>query len=44
VIPHASFERLQAVKAAYDPDGTIISAHPVRPAALPGADWVPKRP
>jgi FAD/FMN-containing dehydrogenase len=31
VLPPASFERLQRVKAAYDPDEAIISAHPVRP-------------
>jgi FAD/FMN-containing dehydrogenase len=32
VLPAASYERLQKIKAAYDPDQTIISAHPVRPA------------
>jgi hypothetical protein len=31
VLPRASFERLQRVKGAYDPDEAIISAHPVRP-------------
>jgi FAD/FMN-containing dehydrogenase len=31
VLPAASYERLQKIKAAYDPDQTIISAHPVRP-------------
>ena len=31
VLPRVSFERLQRVKAAHDPDETIISAHPVRP-------------
>ena len=31
VLPRVSFERLQRVKAAYDPDEAIISAHPVRP-------------
>jgi hypothetical protein len=30
LLPHDSFERLQRVKAAYDPDEVIISAHPVR--------------
>jgi FAD binding domain len=33
VLPRISFERLQRVKAKYDPNETIISAHPVRPAA-----------
>jgi Berberine and berberine like len=32
VLPSASYQRLQQIKAAYDPDQTIISAHPVRPA------------
>jgi FAD/FMN-containing dehydrogenase len=32
VLPPASYRRLQRVKAAYDPDQAIISAHPVRPA------------
>jgi FAD/FMN-containing dehydrogenase len=32
VLPRVSFERLQRVKAAYDPHEAIISAHPVRPA------------
>ena len=31
VLPSASYERLQRIKASYDPDQTIISAHPVRP-------------
>jgi FAD/FMN-containing dehydrogenase len=31
VLPRVSFERLQTIKAAYDPDEAIISAHPVRP-------------
>jgi hypothetical protein len=31
VLPRVSFERLRRVKAAYDPDEAIISAHPVRP-------------
>lgn len=30
-LPRASYERLQRIKASYDPDQTIISAHPVRP-------------
>jgi hypothetical protein len=34
VLPPASYERLQRIKATYDPDETIISAHPVRPAVL----------
>jgi hypothetical protein len=32
VLPPPSYERLREIKAAYDPDQTIISAHPVRPA------------
>ena len=32
VLPLASYQRLQQIKATYDPDQTIISAHPVRPA------------
>jgi FAD/FMN-containing dehydrogenase len=31
VLPPASFSRLQEIKAAYDPDEVIISAHPVWP-------------
>ena len=31
VLPSASYARLQRIKASYDPDQTIISAHPVRP-------------
>ena len=31
VLPPASHHRLQQIKAAYDPDQVIISAHPVRP-------------
>jgi len=31
VLPPASYQRLQQIKAAYDPDQAIISAHPVRP-------------
>jgi hypothetical protein len=29
VLPPASYRRLQEIKAAYDPDQMIISAHPV---------------
>jgi PAS domain S-box-containing protein len=32
VLPPGSYQRLQKIKATYDPDQTIISAHPVRPA------------
>src|SRR5262249_61267762 len=32
VLPPASFRRLQEIKAAYDPDQAIISAHPLWPA------------
>jgi hypothetical protein len=32
VLPPASYRRLQEIKAAYDPDQAIVSAHPVRPA------------
>ena len=32
VLPAASYRRLREVKATYDPDQAIISAHPVRPA------------
>jgi hypothetical protein len=31
VLPAASYRRLQKIKAAYDPDQAIISAHPVLP-------------
>jgi FAD/FMN-containing dehydrogenase len=31
VVPAASYQRLQKIKASYDPDQVIISAHPVRP-------------
>jgi FAD binding domain len=34
VLPPASYERLQKIKATYDPDQVIISAHPVWPAQL----------
>jgi FAD/FMN-containing dehydrogenase len=33
VLPAASYDRLQKIKATYDPDETIISAHPVRSSA-----------
>jgi FAD/FMN-containing dehydrogenase len=32
VLPHAAYQRLRAIKAHYDPDQAIVSAHPVRPA------------
>ena len=32
MLPPASYRRLQEIKAAYDPDQMIISAHPVWPA------------
>jgi len=31
VLPPASYRRLQKIKAAYDPDHAIVSAHPVQP-------------
>jgi hypothetical protein len=34
VLPPASYRRLQKIKATYDPDQVIISAHPVWPAQL----------
>jgi hypothetical protein len=34
VLPASSYERLRHIKATYDPDQTIISAHPVQPARL----------
>lgn len=34
VLPPASYRRLQEIKAAYDPDRVIISAHPAWPCAL----------
>ena len=34
VLPPASYQRLQALKASYDPDQVIISAHPIWPARL----------
>ena len=33
VLPPESYERLQKIKATYDPDQAVISAHPVRPAS-----------
>jgi FAD/FMN-containing dehydrogenase len=35
VLPPASYRRLQEIKAAYDPDRVIISAHPAWPATAP---------
>ena len=32
VLPRDSYHRLQKIKATYDPDQAIISAHPVWPA------------
>jgi UDP-N-acetylenolpyruvoylglucosamine reductase len=32
VLPGDSYRRLRAIKATYDPDEVIVSAHPVRPA------------
>jgi hypothetical protein len=32
VLPVTSYQRLREIKATYDPDQSIISAHPVRPA------------
>jgi hypothetical protein len=34
VLPFASYQRLREIKATYDPDQTIISTHPVRPAEV----------
>jgi hypothetical protein len=34
VLPRASYQRLREIKATYDPDQAIISAHPVRPATV----------
>jgi FAD binding domain len=34
VLPPASYHRLQQIKAGYDPDQVIISAHPVWPARV----------
>ena len=31
VLPPASYRRLQKIKAVYDPDQAIVSAHPVQP-------------
>jgi hypothetical protein len=33
VLPRGGYERLRQIKAQYDPTQSIISAHPVRPAA-----------
>jgi hypothetical protein len=32
VLPRESYRRLRDIKAKYDPDEMIITAHPVRPA------------
>jgi FAD/FMN-containing dehydrogenase len=32
VLPPATYHRLRHIKATYDPDQTMVSAHPVRPA------------
>jgi FAD/FMN-containing dehydrogenase len=32
VLPRDAYRRLREIKAAYDPDQVVISAHPVRPA------------
>jgi len=34
VLPPASYQRLQTLKASYDPDQVIISAHPIWPTRL----------
>jgi FAD/FMN-containing dehydrogenase len=34
VLPAASYERLGRIKAMYDPDQVIVSAHPVRPVSI----------
>ena len=31
LLPHDAYQRLREIKAQYDPDQTIVSAHPVRP-------------
>jgi hypothetical protein len=38
VLPPASYQRLQKIKTSYDPDQTIISAHPVWSARPAPAD------
>jgi len=35
VLPRASYRRLQSIKATYDPDQVIVSAHPVWPSRRP---------
>jgi len=35
VLPPASYRRLQKIKATYDPDQVIVSAHPVWPVRGP---------
>jgi hypothetical protein len=32
VLPRDAYRRLREIKAHYDPDQAVISAHPVRPA------------
>jgi hypothetical protein len=34
VLPEASHRRLRQIKAMYDPDQLIVSAHPVRPDGM----------
>jgi hypothetical protein len=34
VLPPASYRRLRQIKASYDPDGVIVSAHPVWPTRV----------
>jgi hypothetical protein len=34
VLPPTSYQRLREIKATYDPDQAIISAHPVRPVEV----------
>jgi hypothetical protein len=41
VLPSASVRRLQQIKAAYDPDRVIISAHPAWPASRSAAQITP---
>ncbi len=31
LLPRAAYQRLRQIKAEYDPDGLIVSAHPVEP-------------
>ena len=34
VLPRDAYRRLREIKAHYDPDEAVISAHPVRPAGI----------